>query len=191
MRFDIDTAGVIRLADAFGANIKQMRRAETRALNKTLRWGIKNIAKELGKEIKIPAKLIKQRIRGFKATRRKARARIYAGLNAIKAKRLGKVRQLKKGVRAGRHTFKGAFITATSNAHTGIFERTGEKKRAMKSGSYAGTNVKREPIREVELDINTQSVTAIIDKWFGRIQEQFFVILKGELRHEVFGKANA
>jgi len=191
MNFDIDTAGVIRLADAFGANIKQMRRAETRALNKSIKWGVGKIAREVGKEVKIPAKLIKQRVRGFKATRRKARARIYAGLNAIKAKRLGKVRQLKKGVRAGRHTFKGAFVTATSNAHTGIFERTGEKKRTMKSGSYAGKNVKREPIREVELDINTQSVTAIIDKWFGRIQERFFEIFKRELKYEVFVKANA
>lgn len=188
MRLDVDTSRVALLADAFGANIKQMQAAELRALNKTMTWLRTHTVRAVSKETKVAAKILRQRVAAYKANRRNPRGRVWAGLDPIKARRLGRFRQLKRGVRMGRHVFEGAFLTAMQTGHTSIFERTGEAKRMMKRGRYAGKDIKREPIREVKLDINTDAVQDKIDAVFGEAQARFFIALRQELKYQVFIK---
>lgn len=189
MQLDVDTSKVAILADAFGANIKQMKRAEVRALNKTMRWVLKNVVKQVGKEAKVAAKLIHQRVRAFKATTRNRRGRVWAGLKPIAAHRLGKVRQLKRGgVRAGRHKFDDSFVFTSKKGNVTVFQRTGESKRRMKKGRYAGTGVKREPIQRAELEMDTQKIRSILDEYFGQANAKFLELLRVELKYEVFVK---
>ena len=189
MQVDIDTSRIAVLADSFGASIKQMRKAEVRALNKTLRWVVKNIIKNIGREAKLPAKLLRQRIRAFKATTRNRSGRVWAGLQPLMAHRLGAVRQMKRGgVRAGRHRFDNAFVHTTSNNKLIVFQRTGEAKRLMKKGRYADTRIKREPVDKAKLDLHTSDVQKVVNEWFGKAQAQFFIVFKRELNYEVFVK---
>nr|BDD46291.1 hypothetical protein 11 [Gammaproteobacteria bacterium] len=189
LELTINTAGVITLADSFGATAKQTRRAEVRALNKTMRWVLKNVVKQVGKEAKLPAKLIRQRIHVFKASAKKRSARIWAGLDPIPAHRLGKVKQLKRGgARAGRHTFRNAFVVGSISGKPVIFQRTGEAKRLTRKGRYAGTNIKREPLQVPKLALDTVSIRGVIDEWFGKANKRFLELFAAELRYEVFVK---
>lgn len=185
MQVKINTTGIVTLADAFGATTKQMRKAEVRALNKTLRWVLKNVVRNISKEAKVAQKLIRQRVRAFKATARNRSGRVWAGLDPIAAHRLGKVRQLKRGgVRAGRHKFNDAFIHTSSRGNVTIFQRTGEAKRTTKRGRYAGTGIKREPVERVELELDNVNIREVLDEWFGKANKKFLQIFASELRYE-------
>lgn len=184
MRLDIDTSRVAMLADAFGANMKQMQAAELRALNKTMKWVRTRAVRAVSKEAKVAAKVVRQRIRAFKATKRNRIGRVWAGLAPISASRLGKARQLKRGgMRVGRYTFKGAFPGKDGK---GIFRRTGESKRRMKRGRYAGQM--REPIEAVKLDIDTSALRDRVTELFNEAQKRFFVVFRQELKYQVFVK---
>jgi len=186
MQLTIDTHGVVILADAFGASMKQMEAAEVRALNKTVNWLRSKAVQSVSKEMKVAAKLVRQRIAAFKATRRKRYGKVWAGLQPIAAHRLGAAKQTRKGVRAGRHSFDGAFVRTTENGKLTVFQRTGEPKRRMSKGRYAGKM--REPIERVELDLDQQAVTDALDELFGQAQQRFFTVLKQELKYQVFVK---
>lgn len=187
MRLEVDTTRIAILADAFGANMKQMEAAELRALNKTMAWLRTRAVRAVSEEMKLAAHLVRQRVANYRATRRQKRGKVWAGLRAIEARRLGRFRQLKTGVRVGRHTFKGAFISAMDNGRTGIWERTGEAKRTTTKGRYAGTNTKREPIREVKIEMNQETRDALAEL-FGQANERFFTVLRQELKYQVYVK---
>lgn len=191
MELLIDTTRVAILADAFGANMKQMQAAEVRALNKTMRWVRTRAVRTVSKEMKVAAKLVRQRIADFKATRQRRVGKVWVGLRPIAAQRLGKVRQNRRGVRAGRHSFKGAFAVDTGRGNLAVFQRTGEPKRKMRSGRYAGKM--REPIERVELELDQQAVTDALDELFSGANTRFLKVLRQELKYQVFvkGKRNA
>lgn len=183
MQMQIDTSRVVFLADAFGASIKQMQAAELRALNKTMSWLRTRAVRAVSKEMKVAAKVVRQRIRAFKASRARRYGRVWAGLQAIAAHRLGKIKKLRRGVRAGRHTFEGAFPVDTGKGKIAIFQRTGESKRKMRKGRYAGKL--REPIERVDLDIDTPTVRDALDELFTEAQQRFFVVFRQELKYQV------
>lgn len=186
MELVIDTHRVVILADAFGATMKQMEAAEVRALNKTVNWVRSKAVRSVAKEMKVAAKLVRQRIAAFKATRRKRYGKVWAGLKPIAAHRLGKVKQTRRGVRAGRHSFTGAFAANTGRGKQAVFQRTGEPKRKMRTGRYAGKM--REPIELVELELDQQKVTDALEELFGSAQQRFFEVFKQELKYQVFVK---
>lgn len=182
----IDTSRVAILADAFGASIKQMRAAEVRALNKTMKWLRTHAVRAVSKEMKVAAKIVRQRIRAFKASRRRRVGRVWAGLQPLGVHRLGTVKKLRRGVRVGRHTFKGAFGVDTGKGKISVFQRTGESKRKMQRGSYTGKM--REPIERVDLDIDTDPVRDRLKELFGEAQRRFFEVFRQELKYQVYVK---
>ncbi len=186
MELVIDTSQVAILADAFGATMKQMEAAEIRALNKTMNWLRTHAVRAVSEETKIAAKVVRQRIRAFKATRRRRFGRVWAGLRPLAAHRLGAAKQLRRGVRAGRHVFEGAFVVATSKGKQVVFQRTGEAKRKMTKGRYAGKM--REPIERVDLDIDTEQVRDRLNDLFNEAQQRFFEVFRQELKYQVFVK---
>lgn len=188
MELLIDTTRVTILADAFGANMKQMQAAELRALNKTMSWLRTRTVRTVSKEMQIAAKVVRQRVRAFKASRRRRIGKVWAGLQPIAAHRLGSVKQLRKGVRAGRHVFDGAFALYSKRGSVAVFQRTGEPKRVTQRGRYAGTNIKREPIERVELELDKQKVRDAIDELFSSAQRRFLEVLKQELKYQVYVK---
>lgn len=189
LQIEVDATRIVRLADAFGANIKQMKAAQFRALNKTLRWVRGRSVKAISHELNIPQKLAKQRVAHFLAKRSSQHGRVYAGLNPISARRLGKVKQLKRGgVRVGRHKFDDAFAVDTGKGRLKVFRRTGEAKRKPTKGRYAGTGIKREPIEGVDLDVDINYVRDALDDVYSQAGERYFTILKQELKYEVFVK---
>lgn len=188
IELQIDTTSVAILADAFGANMEQMQAAEVRALNKTMKWVRTHSVRAVSKEMKVAAKLVRQRIRAFKATRRHRIGKVWAGLEPIAAHRLGRTKQNRRGVRAGRHLFPGAFTADVGRGKLVVFKRTGEPKRQMKRGRYAKRNIKREPIERVELEMDQQAITDALDDLFAGANERFFEILRQELNYQVFVK---
>ncbi|MDZ7804334.1 phage tail protein [Thiohalophilus sp.] len=190
LSLDIDTQKIALLADAFGANIKQMRKAQIRALNKTMKWVRGKAVKAVAKELEIPQKIARQRVAAFRASARMPRGKVWSGLQPMKASRLGKVKQLKRGgVRAGRHVFDDAFAIQTRGGRYQVFRRTGEPKRETRRGRYAGTGIKREPVEFVELEWDTAQVLDILDDAYKQAPSRYFEILRQELKYEVFVKS--
>ena len=181
MQLDIDTSGVAILANQMGANLKQMRAAELRALNKTMTWLAGRAARAMSQEAKIAVKIAKQRIRAYKASRSTLTGRAWVGLNPLPAHRAGQVKQQRKGARAGRHLFAGAFAVDTGKGKVAIFQRTGEAKRTMRRGAYRGSKIKREPIERVDIELDTPAVRSAIAAVFNGAQQRFWQVLQQEL----------
>ncbi len=60
-----------------------------------------------------------------KVRRKSLKAIVWEGTKEIKATYAGKARNVKGGIRAGKHFFPGAFIMKFKSDHVGIFKRMG------------------------------------------------------------------
>lgn len=71
------------------------------------------------------------------ATLRRLRAEVWQGTARIPAKyAAGKLKQTKRGVRAGRLFFDGAFLATMKNGYTGVFRRTGVGRKIEQEYIY-------------------------------------------------------
>lgn len=114
----------------------QVERAERRAVNKTLKWAGGFVARTLSHINRIPLKTLTRgggtsqgvRVRFNLAKGFENSGSAWIGSNPVKASYVGKLRQLKKGARAGRHFFERAFVASMSTGHVGIFKRRGQSR---------------------------------------------------------------
>lgn len=65
------------------------------------------------------------RVLVIKANYRTMTAWLSAKVQAIKASKLGKPKQLKKGVRVGSYRYDGAFVARMNSGHVGVYKRKG------------------------------------------------------------------
>lgn len=97
--------------------------ATVAALNKTADRAKTDTVRALAAKYRVPAKVVRGRVKRLKANRRTLTAWISAKVQAIKAVRVGKPRQQKKGARAGKHFFTGGFVATMKSGHVGIYKR--------------------------------------------------------------------
>ena len=118
----------------------QASRALVRAINKTLTWAGSQGLRAMAQENNIPLKVL----RGGRAKGRRGRSRIFQakqtyvsgllwlGTGPIKAGYLPPLRQQPLGAMAGKHFFKGSFVTKMPTGHIGIFSRKGASRLPLR-----------------------------------------------------------
>jgi hypothetical protein len=148
---------IIQNVDATKAKVEL---ATIRALNKTVLWIKSQAIREISKEKQIQQKLIRKRLKVIKTNKSSIRALVTVGLYWIRAARLGSMRQMKTGAKAGKHEFKGAFIATMPRGYTGIFRR--KESTAL-------------PIEEVSVDPNAAIIVKkLINDEVEKVFEKFF-----------------
>lgn len=100
-----------------------MQAAWRRTLRKVAAWIKTQTAREVSAATKIPQKVIKGRLYFF--LRSMDAGKVWLGLNPIEAHRLGTVSKTRKGMRAGRTTFEGAWRQTKAKPNGPIYRRTG------------------------------------------------------------------
>jgi len=145
-------------------------RAAYRAINKTLKWVDTRARRALAAEFGLPVSALKKarRLTTIRAIPRRLSGVIWYGVSPIKASYFGKPRQTKKGAKAGKHVFPGAFVATMKSGHTGIYTRRGTA---------------RLPIDEATVPLNNaQSIVAPID---ALIPERLKTVFIQELNYEL------
>lgn len=144
--------------------------AFTRALNKTAGWLRTRLASDTAKELDIKVGLIRNGLKVIPAKRN--RLEIVVGLDpksgVVKAAKLGRTTQNKRGVKAGKRQFDHAFLATMPNGHTGVFRRRGKT---------------RFPIQEVQIVFTGRLRDAMDDMMDGAVMAQFDVFFERELRY--------
>lgn len=135
-------------------------RAVRRAVRKTSSDVQRAARRELSAEWRAPRKLIAARLRAY--SKNGLRRKVWLGLDALAARRLGALQKVRGGVRAGQHFFEGAFISKRG----GVYHRIGRNIEAAKLDvEEHGERVMRETAQDAE--------------------EKFMKYLEHELRHEL------
>ena len=131
-----------------GLDKAQIDRAWRRTLRKTARWAKAQVANTLRRHSGIPSGLIKRRLYFFLRSLRTAK--VWLGLNAIKAHELGKSsRQTASGVTVGRHHFKKAWTRKFLDPNGVVYRRTGNFRMVPMPGRG---KVRREAYEIVKYD---------------------------------------
>jgi hypothetical protein len=85
--------------------------AQRRAINKTLGWLRTHIARAVGKQERIAIGTVRQRLRAYPVSGGAMRGKLWFGVNAIEASRIGRPRQSRTGVSVAGRQYQGAFFT--------------------------------------------------------------------------------
>lgn len=165
IKVEIDVKQVLDLMH--GLPPAAMQNAWRRTLRKTANWVKSQTAKAVSKGTKIPQKVLRQRLYFF--LRSRDTGKVWLGLNAIEANRLGKVRQTRIGVTAGRFRFPGAWLMKNIAPDGPVYRRTGKD---------------RTPYEQVKYDWSSSGETAFRDA-AARSEERLMVVLRQEVNYEI------
>ena len=165
IKVEIDIKQVLHLMH--GLPPAAMQNAWRRTLRKTSNWVKSQTAKAVSKETRIPQKLLRQRLYFF--LRSRDTGKVWLGLNAIEAHRLGKTRQTRKGVTAGRFRFDGAWMM---------------KKAAPDGPVYRRVDKDRLPYEQVTHDWSASGEAAFKEA-AARAEERLMVVLRQEVNYEI------
>jgi hypothetical protein len=124
LKVEIDVGAVT--AALQGLSSSAMQAAWRRTLRKTAAWIKSQTGKEVSRGTQIPQRAIRQRLYFF--MRSADTGKVWLGLNPVEAHRLGSVRETKKGMRAGRFTFDGAWRQTKAKPDGPIYQRTGKAR---------------------------------------------------------------
>lgn len=172
-----------------------MQNAWRRTLRKTANWVKSQTAKAVSKETRIPQKLLRQRLYFF--LRSRDTGKVWLGLNALEADRLGKPRQTRAGVTVGQHRFQSAWIYRSRYSDGGA-QRTIKIKRssgAVETKSYNSSDANtgkvfqrvgkaRTPYQRVKFDWSGSGEAAFRDA-AARAEERLLVVLRQEVNYEI------
>ena len=140
--------------------------AVSRALKKLVNWAAVKISRHFSVVANVPVRTIKARIyKRFDTNLRSAR--LWMGLSRVQAHYLGRVRQNRKGVRAGKHQIDGAFIANNRRGQTRVWQRSTDKSS---------------PIEYVYKDITTDAdIDAYLASISREVEQRFAVLLQQQL----------
>ncbi|ONC18928.1 phage tail protein [Burkholderia pseudomallei] len=124
LKVEIDVGAVTAVLQ--GLSPSAMQAAWRRTLRKTAAWIKSQTAKEVSAATRIPQKTIRRRLYFF--LRSADTGKVWLGLNPIEAHRLGSVAKTRKGMRAGRTPFEGAWRQSKRQPDGPIFERVGKAR---------------------------------------------------------------
>lgn len=168
--FTLDVNGADNISEIIadiGATEKHAVVASMRSLNKTALWIRTQATREISKNRRITQKIIRQRLRVLKASRRQLKSHVLASLRGVTATKVGTPKQTRSGAKVKQYNFPGAFVATMPGGHTGIYKR----KRKT-----------RLPIRELTIPLEPESSNIIEGLLDNRVKERFETIFRRELR---------
>jgi len=166
LQIALSQADIQNVTGALHLSKAAVRAAARRAVQKTARSTQTESRRALSAELRLQQKLIRARLRLYR-TDDTLTQKVWLGLNAVAAARLGKPRRVAGGTQVGRYFFKDAFPIARYG--NGVYRRTGRG---------------RFPLELVKLDIE-QTGNAVMNQAAARAEERLMRFLTQELRYEL------
>jgi hypothetical protein len=175
--------------------------AQRRAINKTLGWLRTHIARAVGKQERIAIGAVRQRLRAYPVSGGAMRGKLWFGVNAIEASRIGRPRQSRAGVSVAGRRYQGAFFKQVYGSSPDIWIRTSSKHfnttdypdstQGRRRSGFVAESDKRFPLAKAKVSLD--QVRPHFDSWVKRADERLLEILKQELNFELqkYLKGNA
>ncbi|MGE8187943.1 phage tail protein [Pseudomonas sp. NPDC086278] len=170
--------------------------AQRRAINKTLRWLATHIARAVGRQERIAVTAVRQRLRAYPVSGGSNSGKLWFGLNAIEASRIGNPRQGNAGVSVAGRRYQGAFYKKVYGNSSDIWIRTASKHfkaedypdsdintRVGASSGWIAEHDSRFPLAKVKVSL--EQVRPHFESWVRQADEHLLHVLKQELNFEL------
>lgn len=167
--------------------------AQRRAINKTLGRLRTHIARAVGKQERIAIGAVRQRLRAYPVSGGTMRGKLWFGVNAIEASRIGRARQTRAGVSVAGRRYRGAFFKQVYGNSPDIWIRTSSKhfnstdypdsSQGRRRSGFVEESDNRFPLAKAKVSLD--QVRPHFDSWVKRADELLLEILKQELNFEL------
>ena len=167
--------------------------AQRRAINKTLGWLRTHIARAVGKQERIAIGAVRQRLRAYPVSGGAMRGKLWFGVSAIEASRIGRARQSRTGVSVAGRRYQGAFFKQVYGSSPDIWIRTSSKHfnatdypdstQGRRSSGFIAESDNRFPLAKAKVSLD--QVRPHFDSWVKRADERLLEILEQELNFEL------
>lgn len=167
--------------------------AQRRAINKTLRWLSTHIARAVGRQERVAVAAVRQRLRSYPANGGTNSGKLWFGLNAIEASRIGPVRQSASGVSVAGRRFQGAFHKKVYGSRADIWIRTASKHfnaddypdsdQGRRRTGFVEENDDRFPLAKAKVSL--EQARPHFESWVRKADAQLLHILQQELNFEL------
>ncbi|WP_350614709.1 hypothetical protein [Pseudomonas sp. HY7a-MNA-CIBAN-0227] len=167
--------------------------AQRRAINKTLGWLRTHIARAVGKQERIAIGAVRQRLRAYPTSGGTMRGKLWFGLNAIEASRIGRARQTGTGVSVAGRRYQGAFYKKVYGNSADVWIRTASKHfntedypeatQGRRRSGFVEENDNRFPLAKAKVSL--EQARPHFDAWVKRADERLLEILEQELNFEL------
>jgi len=170
--------------------------AQRRAINKTLRWLATQIARAVGRQERIAVAAVRQRLRAYPVSGGANSGKLWFGLNAIEASRIGRPRQSRSGVSVAGRRFQGAFFKKVYGNSADVWIRTASKH--FDASDYPDSDVSgaggvssgwiaehgsRFPLAKAKVSL--EQARPHFEEWVRKADEQLLHVLQQELNFEL------
>jgi hypothetical protein len=170
--------------------------AQRRAINKTLRWLATHIARAVGRQERIAVAAVRQRLRAYPVSGGANSGKLWFGLNAIEASRIGRPRQSKSGVSVAGRRFQGAFFKKVYGNSADVWIRTASKHFDANdypdsevsgaggvSSGWIAEHGSRFPLAKAKVSL--EQARPHFEAWVRKADEQLVHVLQQELNFEL------
>ncbi len=170
--------------------------AQRRAINKTLRWLATQIARAVGRQERIAVAAVRQRLRAYPVSGGANSGKLWFGLNAMEASRIGRPRQSRTGVSVAGRRFQGAFFKKVYGNSADVWIRTGSKHfrasdypdsdvsgAAGASSGWIAEHDNRFPLAKAKVSL--EQARPHFESWVRQADEHLVHVLQQELNFEV------
>ncbi|MCU0092224.1 hypothetical protein N8H72_19785 [Pseudomonas koreensis] len=170
--------------------------AQRRAINKTLRWLATQIARAVGRQERIAVAAVRQRLRAYPLSGGANSGKLWFGLNAMEASRIGRPRQSRSGVSVAGRRFQGAFFKKVYGNSADVWIRTASKH--FNASDYPDSDVSgaggassgwiaehgsRFPLAKAKVSL--EQARPHFESWIRKADEQLLHVLQQELNFEL------
>ncbi len=148
------------------AQERLLKKAASRALNKTSRWLRTFLSQEVASDLSLKVSLVRPGIVVIGARQSTLRSEI--GLSAtsgvIKAKNLGKTQQNATGVKAGKRQYDRAFLATMKSGHDGVFKRKGKTRLPIREQVIVFTGKLAELMQSANDGVAQRMLTQLFER---------------------------
>jgi len=182
--------------DFAGLMPKAAAAAQRRAINKTLRWLATQIARAVGRQERIAVAAVRQRLRAYPVSGGANSGKLWFGLNAIEASRIGRPRQSRSGVSVAGRRFQGAFFKKVYGNSADVWIRTASKHFDVSdypdsdvsgaggvSSGWIAEHGSRFPLAKAKISL--EQARPHFEEWVRKADEQLLHVLQQELNFEL------
>lgn len=170
--------------------------AQRRAINKTLRWLATQIARAVGRQERIAVAAVRQRLRAYPVSGGANSGKLWFGLNAMEASRIGRPRQSRSGVSVAGRRFQGAFFKKVYGNSADVWIRTASKHfdasdypdsdvsgAGGASSGWIAEHGNRFPLAKAKVSL--EQARPHFESWIRKADEQLLHVLQQELNFEL------
>ena len=170
--------------------------AQRRAINKTLRWLATHIARAVGRQERIAVAAVRQRLRAYPVSGGANSGKLWFGLNAMEASRIGRPRQSRSGVSVAGRRFQGAFFKKVYGNSADVWIRTASKHfdasdypdsdvsgAGGASSGWIAEHGSRFPLAKAKVSL--EQARPHFESWIRKADQQLLHVLQQELNFEL------